>query len=276
MTRRAFIIGHPIAHSRSPQIHRYWLARHGIDGSYEPIDIAPADLPAFLDRVRAGEFAGGNVTIPLKETVLAACEELDPVAEKIGAVNMLVGEDGKLIGRNSDVQGFLANLDAAAPGWEGANAIVLGAGGGARAVIEALVGRGFTRVSVLNRTPSRAALLASRYAREVKAGVLSDFVGLAPSAALLVNSTSVGMGGTRFERLPLNLLQRGAVVCDLVYAPLETPLLKDARALGLRFVDGLGMLLHQAAPGFAAWFGVSPEVTPDLRALIVGDLEAKP
>ncbi|MEX0860674.1 MAG: shikimate dehydrogenase, partial [Cucumibacter sp.] len=109
-----------------------------------------------------------------------------------------------------------------------------------------------------------------------KAGVLSDFVGLAPSAALLVNSTSVGMGGTRFERLPLNLLQRGAVVCDLVYAPLETPLLKDARALGLRFVDGLGMLLHQAAPGFAAWFGVSPEVTPDLRALIVGDLEAKP
>ncbi|MEX0860033.1 MAG: shikimate dehydrogenase, partial [Cucumibacter sp.] len=224
MTRRAFIIGHPIAHSRSPQIHRYWLARHGIDGSYEPIDIAPADLPAFLDRVRAGEFAGGNVTIPLKETVLAACEELDPVAEKIGAVNMLVGEDGKLIGRNSDVQGFLANLDAAAPGWEGANAIVLGAGGGARAVIEALVGRGFTRVSVLNRTPSRAALLASRYAREVKAGVLSDFVGLAPSAALLVNSTSVGMDGTRFERLPLNLLRKGAVVCDLVYVPLETPL----------------------------------------------------
>lgn len=273
MSQRAFVIGHPVAHSRSPLIHRYWLNSLNLDGSYEAIDVAPADVPPFVERLRGGEFAGGNVTLPLKEALFAAVDESDAAATRIGAINTVIVEDGRLIGRNTDMTGFLASLDAAAGNWVGENAIVLGAGGAARAVVEGLVSRGVKKVSVLNRTPSRASLLASRYAKEVKAGLLMDFTQLSEAASLVVNTTSVGMGGTQFDKLTLKALPKTALVADLVYTPLETPLLRDARARGLKTVDGLEMLLQQAVPGFAAWFGKTPEVTPELRELVLNDLE---
>lgn len=277
MPVRAFVIGHPIAHSRSPLIHRYWLDRHGIEGSYEAFDIAPRDLDAFLDRVRAGEFAGGNVTIPHKRAVFAACDRHDAVAREIGAVNTLVCEGGMLAGRNTDRYGFLANLDAACSGWdEGAAAIVLGAGGGARAVLSALKSRGFAPIHVLNRTPERADALAGDFGPGVQAGPLSAFSACAERASIVVNTTSIGMQGTAFDGLDLAQLPDRCVVTDLVYDPLETPLLAAARQRGLRTVDGLGMLLHQAVPGFAAWFGVTPDVTEELRALVVADVERAP
>lgn len=274
MTVRAFVIGHPIGHSRSPLIHRYWLHRHGIDGSYEPIDVPPGKLTAFLDRVRGGEFAGGNVTVPHKLAALAACDRLDETAREVGAVNTIVRDDGSLIGRNTDLDGFLGNLDAAAPGWDGADeALVLGAGGAARAVVAGLARRGFERIGLLNRTPSRAAALAAGREEIVFAGPLEEFAGRARSSKLLVNTTTIGMHGTRFDELPLATLPADAVVVDLVYVPLVTPLLAAARARGLKTVDGLGMLLHQAVPAFEAWFGVRPEVSAELRNLVVADLD---
>lgn len=277
MTVRAFVIGHPIGHSRSPAIHGHWLKRLGIDGSYEAIDVEPGELTAFLDRVRAGEFAGGNVTIPHKEAVFAACDRLDDSAREVGAVNTIVCEDGSLTGRNSDPDGFLANLDAAAPGWDRTEqAVVLGAGGAARAVVAALAQRGFTRIHLLNRTGARADALAAGRREIVSAGPLAAFAERAGSAGLLVNATTVGMHATAFDALSLDALPAEAVVTDLVYAPLITPLLEAARARGLRTVDGLGMLLHQAVPGFEAWFGVRPEVTAELWALVIADLDRAP
>ena len=272
--KRAFVIGHPVAHSRSPLIHGHWLARHGIAGSYEAIDVAPEGIADFLARVRAGEFVGGNVTIPLKEAVFAACDEVDPLARTIGAVNTLVADDGRLRGFNTDHTGFLGNLDQNAPGWrEGLeSAIVLGAGGSARAVAVALRERGVKAIHVLNRTLDNAMKLASELGPPLKPGSLTDFPLHAPGAGLVVNTTSVGMHGTRHEGLALDLLPAGAVVTDIVYVPLLTPLLADAREQGLRTVDGLGMLLHQAVPGFEAWFGLRPEVTPELRALVEATL----
>ena len=274
--KRAFVIGHPIAHSRSPLIHGHWLKRHGIAGSYEAIDVAPEDLAAFIGRVRAGEFIGGNVTIPHKETVFALCDDVDRLARTIGAVNTLVSEAGRLRGFNTDHMGFLGNLVQNAPGWnEGLeSAIVLGAGGSARAVVVALRERGIGTIHVLNRTLENAVKLASEIGAPLRPGSLTDFPLHAPTAGLLVNTTSVGMNGTHHDGLALDLLPSTAVVTDIVYVPLVTPLLAAARERGLRTVDGLGMLLHQAVPGFEAWFGVRPEVTPELRAEIERTLEA--
>lgn len=267
MTIKAFVIGHPIAHTRSPLIHGTWLDAHGIDGSYEAIDVAPVDLPHFFGRLRSAEFAGGNVTIPHKEAVFALCDEVDPLARTIGAVNTLAVRDGRVSGTNTDFLGFLGNLDQNAPGWsEGLDeAIVLGAGGTARAVLVALRERGIGRVHVLNRTRENAEALVSEIGGPFQINDFVEFSRLAPQAGLLVNTTSIGMKGTKFPDLPLEKLQKTAIVSDIVYVPLETPLLADARALGLRTVDGLGMLLHQAVPGFEAWFGVRPEVTAELR-----------
>lgn len=272
--KKAFVIGHPIKHSRSPLIHGGWLAQHGIDGSYEAIDVAPAELPAFVERLRQGEFAGGNVTIPHKEAVFALCDSVDPLATTIAAVNTLVARDGKVHGFNTDFMGFLGNLDQNAPGWaDGLNrAIVLGAGGAARAVLVALRERGVPEIVLLNRTPEKAEALAREIAGPFVPGALADFARYAPGAGLVVNTTSIGMHDTRFEDLNLRLLPKTALVTDIVYVPLVTPLLTDARALGFRTVDGLGMLLHQAVPGFEAWFGVRPEVTPALRAKIEATL----
>lgn len=272
MTIKAFVIGHPIAHSKSPLIHGTWLRNHEIDGSYEAIDVAPDALSAFIKDLRGGAFAGGNVTIPHKEALVSLCDAVDPLAQKIGAVNTLSVRNGQVLGSNSDYLGFLANLDAGAPGWDQnlETAIVLGAGGASRAVLAALGARNIPRVVLLNRNPDRAQSLAAHFEAGVIPAPLTDFARFAPGAGLVVNTSSVGMGGTRFENLDLDALPSGAVVNDIVYTPLVTPLLADAERLGLRSVDGLGMLLHQAVPGFAAWFGVTPEVSPDLRALVLG------
>ncbi len=275
MTTKAFVIGHPIAHSRSPLIHGTWLAEHGIDGSYEPIDVAPEALPAFFERLRSGEFAGGNVTIPHKEAVFDLCDSVDPLARTIGAVNTLVVEGRRVRGTNTDYLGFLGNLDAAAPGWSDGleTAVVLGAGGAARAILVALQARGVGSILLLNRTRETAERLASELPGEIVPAGLADFNHVASPAGLVVNTTSIGMHGSRFEGLDLSVLRPGSLVTDIVYVPLETPLLADARALGLRTVDGLGMLLHQAVPGFEAWFGTRPSVTPALRARIEATLE---
>jgi len=275
LTRKAFVIGHPIAHSRSPLIHGTWLARHDVDGCYEAIDLAPKMLGDFFSRLRNGGFAGGNVTIPHKEAVFALCDSVDPLARTIGAVNTLVVEDGQVHGTNTDYLGFLGNLDSAAPGWDDGldEAIVLGAGGAARAILVALRERGVGHIHILNRTRANAEALATEIDGPFEAHDLADFSGLAPRAGLVVNTSSVGMHGTRFEGLELALLPKTALVTDIVYVPLVTPLLADAAALGLRTVDGLGMLLHQAVPGFKAWFGIEPQVDADLRRRIEATLE---
>ncbi|KQN73678.1 shikimate dehydrogenase [Devosia sp. Leaf64] len=275
MTRKAFVIGHPIAHSRSPLIHGTWLAQHGIDGSYEAIDIAPDALPAFFDRLRGGEFAGGNVTIPHKEAVFALCDSVDDLAKTIGAANTLVVRDGKLHGYNTDYLGFLGNLDDKAPGWaQGTgDAIVIGAGGAARAILVALRQRGSGKVHILNRTLANAEALVADIDGPFEAQGFDAFPELAPSIGLVVNTSSIGLHGTRFDWLDFGLLPKSALVTDIVYSPLVTPLLADAQAAGLKTVDGLGMLLHQAVPGFADWFGIRPTVTPELRARIEATLD---
>ena len=274
MTTKAFVIGHPINHSRSPLIHGTWLAEHGIDGSYEAIDVAPAELPAFFERLRRGEFAGGNVTIPHKEAVFALCDEVDPLARKIGAVNTLVVRDGRVLGSNTDYLGFLGNLDAAMPGWSDgpADAMVLGAGGAARAVLVALQRRDGGKVHILNRTIANAQALVDDIEGPFEAHGFDAFAELAPRTGIVINTTSIGMHGTRFDWLDFELLPRTTLVTDIVYVPRITPLLAEAASHGLRTVDGLGMLLHQAVPGFEAWFGVRPEVTPELRARIEATL----
>lgn len=270
MPTKAFVIGHPIAHSRSPLIHGTWIKEHNLDGSYEAIDVSPEQLPAFFDRLRGGEFAGGNVTIPHKEAVFALCNSVDELARTIGAVNTLVAEDGKVRGTNTDYLGFLGNLDAGAPGWSDGldEAIVIGAGGAARAILVALRSRNVDKIHILNRTLANAEALAAEIDGPFEAHGFEDFAALAPTAGLVVNTSSVGMHGTRFDWLDHALLPETALVTDIVYTPLITPLLADAQARGLKTVDGLGMLLHQAVPGFAAWFGVTPEVTPALREAI--------
>jgi shikimate dehydrogenase len=272
--KRAFVIGHPVAHSRSPLIHGHWLDAYGVAGSYEAVDVAPNALPDFFAEFRAGAFVGGNVTVPHKAAAFAAADRRDPLAETIGAVNTLVRRPDGLFGFNTDYLGFLGNLDQAAPGWDRGlrEAIVLGAGGAARAILVALRARGVPHIHLLNRTEATAAALAAALGGPIVAGGLAAFDRLAPGAGLVVNCSTVGLHGTRFADLDLGRLPRGAVVNDLVYVPLETPLLAAARAAGLVAVDGLGMLLHQAVPGFEAWFGVRPEVTPELRALVEATL----
>jgi shikimate dehydrogenase len=273
-TRKAFVCGHPIAHSRSPLIHGHWLKRYGIAGIYEAIDVAPEDFAVFAAGLRERGLVGGNVTIPHKEAAFAAVARRDAAAEAIGAVNTLWHEDSVLCGGNTDAYGFAANLDERAPGWDdGEDAVVLGAGGAARAVIHALAQRGFERIAILNRTLTRASELAEQFGAGTSAHGFDSAADLLGSADLVVNTTSLGMHG---EELPvdLGLLPDHALVTDIVYVPLVTPLLAAAAARGLKTVDGLGMLLHQAAPGFERWFGVRPEVTAELRKIILADIEA--
>ncbi len=272
--KKAFVTGHPIAHSRSPKIHGYWLNKYGIDGSYRAIDVAPADFLEFLRTLQANGLEGGNVTIPHKEVAFARVERRDEAAEMIGAVNMLWLEDGVLWGGNSDWIGFAGNLDEHAPGWDkNGPAVVLGAGGAARAVIHALKVRGVRDIRIVNRTLARAQELADRFGAGVSAhGAVGE---LLADAGLLVNTTSLGMHGDATPAADPAGLPGHAIVSDIVYVPLETPLLAAARARNLKTVDGLGMLLHQAVPGFERWFGKRPEVTPELRAMIVADIVAK-
>ena len=271
--KKAFVCGHPIKHSRSPLIHGYWLRHFGIDGSYEAIDMAPSGFADFLIGLGASGFAGGNLTIPHKEAAFAAVSHRDLAAEAIGAVNTVWLDNGELYGGNTDAEGFLANLDDRSRNWDtGKSALVLGAGGAARAVVHALQTRGFTDIRIPNRTEDRALELADHFGRTVSAFSLEAVNELAPDVSLVVNTTALGMAGDMSLPMDVDRLASNSVVTDIVYVPLETPLLAAARARGLKTVDGLGMLLHQAVPGFERWFGVSPSVTPDLRALIEADM----
>lgn len=272
--RRAFVCGHPIAHSRSPKIHGYWLKSYGIAGSYEAVDIAPDDFGPFLAGAAAGGFAGGNVTIPHKEAAFRLVEHHDPAAEEIGAVNTVWFAEGRLRGANTDAYGFAANLDQLAPGWDtrAKAALVLGAGGASRAVIYALKARGFGDIRLVNRTIERAQELAATFGPKVSAHPLAAAKELASDVNLIVNTTSLGMHGQGDLPVDVEHAPDDALVTDLVYVPLETPLLAAARRRGLKTVDGLGMLLHQATPGFERWFGKKPEVTDELRSMIVADI----
>ncbi|AWM88859.1 shikimate dehydrogenase [Microvirga sp. 17 mud 1-3] len=278
---KAFVVGHPIRHSRSPMIHGHWLARHGLEGAYEKLDVAPADFPTFVRSFAAQGYAGGNVTIPHKEAAYLSVDRRTPRAEKMKAVNTLWVEDGLVWGDNTDVLGFMAHLDdTLGTGWEQAvdTALVLGAGGAARAVVAGLQDRPIRRILVANRTLAKAEELVRDLDPEgaVLAALPWEEVGGAVAAAdLIVNTTSLGMAGQPPLALDLSAARPTAAVADIVYVPLETPLLAAATARGLRTVDGLGMLLHQAAPGFARWFGVTPQVTAELRALVEADLRSK-
>lgn len=271
---RCFIIGHPVAHSRSPIIHGHWLAEHGLDGSYERVDVPPGAVAAFLDRIRSGEFAGGNVTVPNKEAVLPLLDHVGETARRMGAVNTIWVEDGKLHGDNTDAFGFLAHLDDRVPGWDArtASALILGAGGAARAVVHGLVSRGVGRIILVNRSMARAEELAAEFGAGVEARGRSEAAALVATSDLIVNTTSLGMQGQPPLDLDLVGLRPGTIVDDIVYVPLETALLAEARARGGVPVDGLGMLLHQAIPGFERWFGVRPEVTPALRTRLEADI----
>lgn len=274
MPPRCFVIGHPIAHSRSPLIHGSWLAEHGLDGSYERVDVAPADLTAFVERLRAGEFTGGNVTVPHKQAMLPQIDEVSEAARAVGAVNTVWRDGARLCGDNTDVSGFLAHLDASVPGWDRrvATAVVLGAGGAARGIAFGLKARGIEHIILVNRSRPRAAELALALGAPLEAADWAQRNDLVGQADLIVNTTALGMHGQPPLDLDLARLRPGTIVDDIVYVPLTTPLLRDAQRRGGIPVDGLGMLLHQAAPGFARWFGVTPLVTPALRARLEADI----
>ena len=277
---RACVIGDPINHSRSPLIHGSWLKRHGLQGSYDKVQVRAEDLAAFvrdMRQQRGGDgYVGCNVTVPHKEAAFALVDEATPRACRMGAVNTLWFEGDRLLGDNTDIEGFLANLDASAPGWDHdlRHAVVLGAGGAARGIVAGLLERRPARLTVVNRTPERARALGLLFGAAVEPAAWSDLPGLLRTADLLVNTTAAGMQGKSALDIDLGPLEPGALVHDIVYVPLETPLLRQARERGHPVVDGLGMLLHQAVPGFEHWFGLRPAVTPDLRALIVADIEA--
>ncbi len=268
----ACLIGWPAAHSRSPLIHHYWLRTLGIAGGYVIEAVPPADLRDFVLRLSLRGFVGANVTIPHKEAVLALSTP-DDRARAVGAANTLWFEGGELRSTNTDVEGFVGNLDASAPGWQTAEeALVLGAGGSSRAVLFGLLDRGIKRVHVANRTVERAGVLAETFGSRVQPIEWSAIADVLPRAKLLVNTTSLGMHGQPALELDVARLPQEAVVADLVYVPLVTPLLGAAQARGLKTADGLGMLLYQAVRGFELWFGKRPEVTPELRALVEADL----
>lgn len=276
-TRLAGIMGWPVAHSLSPRLHGHWLRRYGIDGAYVPLPVVPERLEQALRALPALGFAGVNLTIPHKEPAVSLVDRLSPAAERIGAVNTVVVEpDGTLSGDNSDGFGFIASLSESGVGWraDAGPAVLLGAGGAARAVAVALLDAGAPEVRLLNRTPDRARTLAGELGGPVYAVEWAERAAALDGAALLVNTTSLGMRDQPPLVLALDALPRMALVTDVVYTPLVTAPLAVARARGNPVVDGLGMLLHQARPGFRAWFGVDPVVDDDLRAAVLAGLPA--
>ncbi|MBK3799133.1 shikimate dehydrogenase [Azospirillum brasilense] len=275
--RLAGVMGWPIGHSRSPRLHGYWLEQYGIDGAYVPLAVPPDRIEQAMRALPALGFRGCNVTVPHKEAAYRTVDRLDATAKRMGAVNtIVVGEDGSLEGRNTDGFGFIENLRSGAPGWSAADgpALVIGAGGAARAVVASLLDEGAPRVWLVNRTRARADELAADIGNSDGVGAIetADWVSretLLEGAALVVNTTTQGMAGQPPLELDLRALSGSAVVTDIVYTPLMTPLLAAAQARGNRVVDGVGMLLHQARPGFAAWFGREPEVTEGLKAAVL-------
>ena len=266
--RLAGVMGWPVAHSRSPRIHGYWLEEKGIDGAYLPLAVRPEDLDAALAALPALGFRGCNLTAPHKEAALKRMDSLSETARRIGAVNTVtVAEDGALHGDNTDGFGFVSHLRQEAPSWDaGGPVAMLGAGGAARAVVDALSAEGVPEIRVVNRSPDRAVALAEAAGERVHAQPWEQRAAALEGCGLLVNTTQLGQVGKPTLDLDLDRLPADAVVYDLVYAPLETDLLREARARGHLGVDGLGMLIHQARPGFAAWFGAEAEATPGHRA----------
>jgi len=266
----AGVLGWPAAHSRSPRLHGYWLHQHGIDGTYVPLPVRPEDFAAAVRALVTLGFQGANVTIPHKEAAFALCDTVEESARRAGAVNTLAFREGRIIGSNTDGFGFLESVREQAPGWQASNgpAVLLGAGGAARAIAAALLDAGCPRLTLVNRNRDRATALAQALGGPVEVASTPPLA----EAALLVNATSLGMSGQPPLEIDLSPLPARAVVADAVYVPLETPLLAAARARGLQGVDGLGMLLHQARPGFAAWFGVMPQVDAALRDFVASDI----
>ncbi len=274
--RHAFVTGYPVKHSRSPLIHGYWLEALGLAGSYTPQEISPENFAGFISRLKGVEsgFIGGNVTIPHKETAFRLADRPDALSEELGASNTLWLEDGALCATNTDGYGFLANLDAEAPGWDKTDrAVVLGAGGASRAIIQAVRDRGVGEIHVVNRTLGRAQELADRFGPKVHSHALAALAEVSKGAGLFVNTTSLGMDGEPAPDFDFSPLAAGAVVTDIVYVPLVTPILRQAAEQGFATVDGLGMLLHQAAPGFEKWFGTRPVVDAHLRDIVLADME---
>ncbi|CUW37900.1 Shikimate dehydrogenase [Magnetospirillum sp. XM-1] len=270
--RLAGVLGWPVSHSRSPRLHGFWLEKLGIDGAYLPLAVAPENLESVICALPRMGFAGANVTVPHKEAVMRLVDRLDPLAARIGAVNTLVvGEDGALEGRNTDSYGFFQNLRQGCPGWVPSSgpAAVIGAGGAARAVVAALADAGVPEIRLANRSRERAEALAADLGGPVRVVEWAERADMLENCALLVNTTTLGMTGQSNLDLDLSALPQTALVNDIVYVPLETDLLARARARGNQVVDGLGMLLHQAVPGFAAWFGRRPEVTEELRSFVL-------
>lgn len=268
----AGVIGRPVGHSRSPRLHRHWLSRYGIAGDYVAMEIAESDLAEVLRVLPKAGFRGVNVTVPHKIAALELADEASERAQRIGAANLLVFEEGRILADNTDGEGFLASLRQGAPGWEpsAGPVTVLGAGGAARAVIVALLDAGVSEIVLTNRTRATADSLREEFGERLR---VVDWIAAGNAiedGALVVNTTALGMTGKPELRVPLDGLRPGQVVTDLVYAPLETRLLREARAAGAVGVDGLGMLLHQAVPAFERWFGVRPEVDEALRAAVLG------
>ena len=273
--KRACVIGWPIEHSRSPLIHGTWIKSYGIDGTYTKVAVKPEEVEHFFATLEQQGYAGCNVTVPHKEAAFAAATEKDESAVAVGAANTLWFENGKLHCANTVTYGFMTNLTQSAPAWKliDAPVVILGAGGAARAIVYGFLKEGVSRVVVANRSRERADELARYFGHKVHAVDWDQRNEAANEAGVIVNTTTLGMKGAGDPGLDFARVRHGAVACDIVYVPLETNFLKRARAHGLTGVDGLGMLLHQAVPGFEKWFGVRPQVTRELRDLIVADIE---
>jgi shikimate dehydrogenase len=272
---KASVIGWPISHSRSPLIHGYWLKQLGIDGVYEKHAVAPDDLGSFIPTLRDGQHVGTNVTLPHKETALAHVDEPDDRVRRIGALNTIWRENGKLRATSTDGPGFLANLKQTLPGFlpQDQPVTILGAGGSARAIIDELLRQGIDRIHVVNRTNSRAENLAQHFGPHVKATNQNEVAKALHHSGLLINTTSAGLADQSEISLPWASLKPDAVVADIIYTPLITPFLQAAKTHGHPVVPGLGMLLHQAVVGFEKWFGQRPMVTPDLHDIIARDID---
>jgi len=277
--RLAGIIGWPVTHSLSPVLHGHWLAEHGIDGAMVPLAADREDFSAVIDGVRRAGFRGVNVTVPHKEAAFALAHKVDGPALAAGAVNLLVFREDGIEGRNTDALGLAASLRDSIGTLDGKKVVLLGAGGAARGAILSLEMLGAGKIHLLNRDAQRTKTLAASLSKQVSSavepGALADWPKVAGEASLLVNSTSAGMGANPPLDLDLSLLPKTAAVCDIVYDPLHTKLLKDAAARGHRTIDGLGMLMHQAAPSFEAFFGVKPKVTPALREVLEKELVSR-
>ena len=275
--KKACVIGWPIEHSRSPLIHGHWLKKYGIDGSYAKVPVKPVDVTQFLATLAERGLLGCNVTVPHKEAAYAAAEIKDASAIAVGAANTLWLEGGKLAGANTDTYGFMTHLQRSAPNWQARDGVVsiLGAGGAARAIVHGFLQAGVGCVQVFNRSQERAQTLADYFGPKVKAFTWSERNERSCQSSVIVNTTTLGMKGQGDPEIDFSQFKADCVAADIVYVPLETAFHKSARAHGLATVDGLGMLLHQAVPGFEKWFGVRPEVTDELRQILLADIEGQ-